>query len=68
MPANTGLSAQKIDQSFATLYSTYGWARMSRGAAAIQFARRLSPRGMMGTSEKAADAKKAEISAPKTDL
>ena len=40
MPANAGLRAQKIDQSIATLYSTYGWARMSRGAAAIQFARR----------------------------
>jgi len=40
MAANAGLSAQKIDQSIATLYSTYGWARMSRGAATIQFAGR----------------------------
>jgi hypothetical protein len=39
MAANAGLSAQKIDQSIATSYSTYGWAGMSIGAAAIQFAR-----------------------------
>jgi hypothetical protein len=40
MPADARLSAQKIDQSIATLYSTHGWAGMSIGAAAIQFARR----------------------------